>query len=175
MSELANDSTKFANNVFNATNEQLEDTISPRARTMQTFAESSDSVVTSVREGREKIENVSRKQCDTADELRSGVEKEFNRFGNEVANKRRAGIDQQKSSLVDNTQGFSKTSNEALSYGVSSASKTKSVIDHFATKTIKMKDGIPPLGERKDIRYSKTLSSTHAESILIKDVVAENE
>ena len=175
LSNLANDHYKFTNSSFNTTNTHLENALSPRAVMMQHFTNSADSIVRSVNEGKEKIVNVSNKQCDAADELRGGVEKKFNKFGNEVANKRRTDIDQHKTTIVQKTQGFSHTSSEALSKSVSSVSKTKLDIHQYANKTIKMSEEIPPIDERKKIRYSKSLSSTPAENVLIKDLIAENE
>jgi hypothetical protein len=173
LSDIANKQTNYARGTALAsTTNQLEESMQPRVSLMSEFTSATDTVLRSATEGRGKIEKIGDKQCETADELRSDVEMKYDGFGNNVAKRRRSAIDDRKKVVVDNSDEFNKFSNETLKSTVEVTSKTSNSVNDFATNTMKFEEEVPPIAERKRIEYDPTLSSTPAEEIIVKDIVA---
>mmetsp|Transcript_17591 Transcript_17591/g.26310 ORF Transcript_17591/g.26310 Transcript_17591/m.26310 type:complete len:729 (-) Transcript_17591:77-2263(-) len=177
LSDLANKQSVYSrDSVVRSTDGQLEKMAKPRVGIISNFSKAADSVTRSVTSGRERIEVVANKQCNTADELKSNVESKFDNFANDVAKLRRSLIDTRRTVVVDSSDGFNKLSKDTLSSTVSYASTTREEVNDFATKTINFQEEVPPITERKNIEYNTKLSSTPADHILVKDIIfAENE
>jgi hypothetical protein len=163
------------NTAILSTDNQLEEMAKPRASVMSNFATATNTVLSSIAEGSDKIEKVGNKQCDTADELRGDVEMKFNGYNNDVAKRRRSTIDNRKNVITEGSTNFNKLSKDTLTSSVEVASKTKTNVSSYARKTIKFEDEVPPLDERKKIEYNPELSSTPAREVLAKDIVVESE
>ncbi len=173
--ELANTHTKYARETaIKSTIDGLDMMEKPRGKVVSDFTNNISKVHETVTEGKQGIRKVVTLHGDIADELRNDIETRSRNFG-DVATKRRSTIDAKKKLVADKSEGFISNETKYLSSTLTSASKTEADVEDFATGTIKVNEALPPLGDRKTLKYSRNLSSTPAEDLLIKDVTKGRE
>lgn len=172
LSDYANTQGAFVRDTaFASTNNQLKEMENLRSNVMSDYCRTSDALFRSVTEGKENIEKVGGKQCDTADELRGDVEMKFSEYSNDIAKKRRSGIDARKEVIADSSDNFNKLTKGTLSSTTEYTSTAQTGAREFGIQTIDPWTNAPPVGKRNKIEYNSVLSSTPSDDIILQDLM----